>query len=55
MSVDPSGDVWVLNDYAAGSTTSYSGTTITEVIGAAVPVVTPTSVGSANGTLASKP
>jgi hypothetical protein len=52
--------VWVLNTgstnsggtftYSSGSTSS-----ITEIVGAATPIVTPLSVAAKNGTLGSKP
>jgi hypothetical protein len=63
LSIDPSGNVWVPNGggsvaaSATATTTStyYYGTSITELVGAAVPVVTPTSVGLKNGTQGTKP
>jgi hypothetical protein len=53
MEVDPSGNLWVLNTYQYTTTTN--GVTITEVIGAAVPVVTPLSVAVKNSQLGTKP
>jgi len=47
--IDPSGNVWV------SSTNSTSNTQMTEIVGAAVPVVTPISAQLANGTVATKP
>jgi hypothetical protein len=62
LGIDPSGNVWVPATgyyvYSASAATSvftYNGTSITEVVGAAVPVVTPLSVAAGNGTLATKP
>jgi len=49
LAIDPSGNVWVSN------TASTTNNWITEMIGAAVPVVTPISSALANGTLATKP
>jgi len=40
---------------ASTSTYYYYGTSITELVGAAVPVVTPTSLGLKNGTQGMKP
>lgn len=53
LAVDPSGNVWVMNTGSEAST--YGGANITEIIGAAVPVVTPLSVATANTQLATKP
>jgi hypothetical protein len=62
MAVDPSGNVWVpntgyivYNPTGDTATYTYNGTSITEIVGAAVPVVTPISVAAANGTQATKP
>ena len=63
ISLDPSGNVWVpntggqvaLTPGASTSTYYYYGTSITELVGAAVPVVTPTSLGLKNGTQGMKP
>lgn len=55
MGIDPSGNVWVLNSGNHTSGNNFIGTSITQVIGAAVPVVTPLSCGAEFGTLASKP
>ena len=52
MEVDPSGDLWVLNDLNADGT---NGISVTEVIGAAVPVITPLSVAVKSSKLATKP
>jgi hypothetical protein len=52
MEVDPSGDLWVLNAFNADGT---NGISVTEVIGAAVPVVTPLSIAVKNSKLATKP
>ncbi len=46
VAVDGSGDVWVPN---------YKGNSVTEIIGAAVPVVTPLSVGVKNNALGARP
>jgi hypothetical protein len=53
LAIDGSGNVWVTNSGAIASS-STSGL-ITEIIGAAVPVVTPIALGIRNSTLASKP
>jgi hypothetical protein len=53
LEVDPSGNVWVMNNGTEASQSN--GLNISVVIGAAVPVVTPLSVGIKNGTLATKP
>lgn len=61
IAVDPSGNVWVPNtggQVSTGSGTSsyyYFGTSITELVGAAVPVVTPISLGLKNGSQGTKP
>ena len=59
MEVDPSGNVWVLDtgsESTPGSGTfNYNGASITEIVGAAVPVVTPISVAAAAGAQATKP
>jgi hypothetical protein len=56
IAIDPSGNVWVDDDssnlFTATGGQQYC---ITEIVGAAVPVVTPISVGIANKTLATKP
>jgi len=52
MEVDPSGDLWVLNAFNADGT---NGISVTEVIGAAVPVVTPLSIAVKNSKLGTKP
>jgi hypothetical protein len=57
LSIDPSGNVWAPN-FAVPSgvpVAGYGNANIVEIIGAAVPVVTPLSAGAANGTLATKP
>jgi hypothetical protein len=46
LAIDPSGNVWITN---------YSGGGVTEIIGAAAPVVTPLSVAAGNGQLGQKP
>jgi sugar lactone lactonase YvrE len=53
IEVDPSGNVWVLNTETI--TAPDSGTSITEIVGAAVPTATPLSVAAQNGALATKP
>ena len=53
MQVDPSGNLWVINSGTAASTVN--GTSITELVGVAVPVVTPLSVAVKNGQLGTKP
>ncbi|MFC6645220.1 hypothetical protein ACFQBQ_06375 [Granulicella cerasi] len=53
IGIDPSGNVWVLN--TGTEVSAYAGTTVTEIVGAAVPTVTPLSVAAATGKLASKP
>jgi len=63
IAIDPSGNVWVPNgggsvaasSTATTTTTEYYGTSITELIGAGVPVVTPTALGLQNGTQGTKP
>jgi len=60
LAIDPSGNLWVLNtgeDGWSGTAAAflYTGASITEVVGAAVPVATPLAVAVANGTLATKP
>jgi len=54
MQIDPSGNLWVLNTFNYAVTTS-NGLTITELVGAAVPVVTPLSVAVKNNQLGAKP
>ena len=54
MDVDPSGNLWVLNSGTVNGGTT-SGVSITEVIGVAVPVVTPMSVAAKTSQLATKP
>ena len=49
MAIDPSGNVWT------SSTASTTNTIITEIVGAAVPVITPISAQIAGGTFATKP
>ncbi|MDE1161339.1 MAG: hypothetical protein PW792_05255 [Acidobacteriaceae bacterium] len=48
LAVDPTGNVWIGQN-------SSTGTGILELVGAGVPLVTPLSVGAANGTLGMKP
>jgi hypothetical protein len=55
INVDPSGNVWALNTGITSTAAVGGGTNITEIVGAAVPTVTPLSVAAANGTLATKP
>jgi hypothetical protein len=57
LAIDPSGNVWVGGfgtpiGQTAGGTPQ---TSITEIIGAAVPIATPLAVAAKNGTLATKP
>jgi hypothetical protein len=54
MEVDPSGNLWVLNTYLYNATAT-PGSSLTELIGAAVPVVTPLSIAVRNGQLGTKP
>ncbi|MFC6645329.1 beta strand repeat-containing protein [Granulicella cerasi] len=54
--VDPSGNVWALNTGTSPTgTISVNGTTVTEIIGAATPIVTPLSLAAKNGTLGTRP
>ncbi len=53
MQIDPSGNLWVLD--TGNYSTSTAGAAITELVGAAVPVVTPLSVAVKNGQLGTKP
>jgi hypothetical protein len=46
LAIDGSGDVWVTNN---------GNSTVSEFIGAAVPVVTPLAVGVKNNTLGTRP
>jgi len=58
IEIDLSGNVWVMNTGTYNGSTSvqgYTGSTVTELIGAAVPVVTPLSVAAAAGKIATKP
>jgi hypothetical protein len=56
IAIDASGNVWAPNYNTAGYLNGgYGDANIVMVVGAAVPVATPLSVGSANGTLAAKP
>jgi len=58
LEIDPSGNVWVLNTEYTNSSSNLvyvSGGTITEILGAATPIVTPLSVAAKNGTLGAKP
>jgi hypothetical protein len=57
IEIDPSGNVWVMNTGYTNSavTQQYTGTSVTELVGAAVPIVTPMSIAAKNGTIASKP
>jgi len=55
MAIDPSGNVWVLNSGTNSTTVPTTGVSVTEVVGAAVPVVAPLSVAVKNNTLATKP
>jgi hypothetical protein len=48
VTIDPSGNVWM-------GTNATTGTSISEIVGAAVPVVTPLATQLANGTIATKP
>ena len=52
LAVDISGSVWYPN---IGTDTTQNGTSITEIVGAAVPVVTPLSVAVKNSVLATQP
>ena len=53
LEIDPSGNVWLMNSGTSASIAS--GASITEIVGAAVPVVTPLSIAAKNGTLGTKP
>jgi len=53
LEIDPSGNVWLMNTGTSASTAS--GVSITEIVGGAVPVVTPLSIAAKNGTLGTKP
>jgi DNA-binding beta-propeller fold protein YncE len=53
IAIDPSGNVWIAN--LSGSGVAASTGNITELVGAATPVVTPLAVAAANGTLGAKP
>jgi len=53
MQVDPSGNLWVLQ--SGDATTTTDGVAVLEMVGGAVPVVTPLSVATKNGTLGTKP
>jgi len=53
--VDGSGNVWVLSDKLPTSTSVTQREQLVEFVGAAVPVVTPTSVALTNNALATKP
>jgi hypothetical protein len=57
VEIDPSGNVWVLNTgtTSSGGTFTATGTSVTEFVGAAVPIVTPLSLAAKNGTIATKP
>jgi hypothetical protein len=48
IAIDPTGNVWV-------GVNNTNGTQIAEIVGQAVPVVTPLSIGAKNGTLGAKP
>ncbi|SNS41724.1 Chitobiase/beta-hexosaminidase C-terminal domain-containing protein [Granulicella rosea] len=54
IKIDSSGNVWVMNTGIVGGNPG-GGTSITEIVGAAVPTVAPLSVAAANGTLATEP
>ena len=53
IAIDASGNVWVAN--AGGVATATVPGTVTEILGAAVPVVTPIALGVKNGTLGTLP
>jgi len=53
MQVDPSGNLWVVE--SGDATTTTNGQAIGEIVGIAVPVVTPLSVALKNGQLGTKP
>jgi hypothetical protein len=58
VAIDPSGNVWTSNSnpyFGITASPAYIPSSITEIVGAAVPVVTPFATGLANGTLATKP
>jgi hypothetical protein len=56
LSIDPSGNVWAPNFTSPADVGTGTGNgNIVEIIGAAVPVVTPLAVAAANGALATKP
>ena len=52
IAVDPSGNVWVADNLATGST---SGASVFELVGAAAPTVTPVVQALKNGTVGAKP
>jgi hypothetical protein len=54
LDVDPSGNLWVMNTYLY-NVTANTAPSITELVGAAVPVSTPFSVAMRSGTLNAKP
>jgi streptogramin lyase len=53
IAIDSSGNVWITN--LAGSGAAASTGSVTELVGAAIPVVTPLAAGVKNGTLGAKP
>lgn len=58
IAVDRSGNVWIANDASpvtVGSSQSITGGAVTEIVGSAVPVVTPLALGVKNGTLGTRP
>ena len=55
LAIDPSGNVWVLNGGTNNTTFSTNGTTLTEIVGAGVPVQTPLSTALFKGTIGTKP
>jgi len=52
VAVDPSGNVWVADNLATGST---SGASVFELVGAAAPTVAPVAASIKNGTVGTKP
>jgi hypothetical protein len=58
IAIDRSGNVWIANNVATvsgGSSQPVTGGAVTELVGSAVPVVTPLALGVKNGTLGSRP
>lgn len=56
IAIDPSGDIWVADgDEGTLNSTTLTSSSIYEIVGSAVPVVTPLAMGVKNGTLATMP